>query len=100
MTRSEMAEYLEDADFCIREANGGWIVLAPSEFMEDDDGEFAGLASAVHVFTEVDTILLFLKERMEWFKRERNKGTFDHGDDDYPGEPGKDVKPPRAGKKA
>lgn len=94
MTRGDSDDFLEDIDFCIREANGGWIVMAPSEFLNGDD-ETVGLATAVHVFTEVEAVLAFLKERMEWFKRERNKGCFDHGDDDYPGEPGKDVTPPR-----
>lgn len=90
MSPEQAAEYMRDVDISIREACGGWIVVAPASF--DDEG---GLATDIHVFIETESVLEFVRQRMEWFKRERNKGSFDHGDDDYPGQPDNPVKPPR-----
>jgi len=88
MTREDMGMFAEDVDICIREACGGWIVIAPNEFTDD------GLTTSCHVFTDTGSVLEFVRQRMDWFKRERNKGNFNHGDDDYPGDPQNDPKLP------
>lgn len=89
MTKDDVQGYLGDLDICIREACGGWIVMAPSEFTDD------GLATGIHVFTSDESVIEFVRQRMAWFKRERNKGSFDHGDNDYPGDPSLDPTPPK-----
>jgi hypothetical protein len=94
LSQKELNGYLSKVDICIREASGGWVVVAPDE-RDEDSGQ---IAYGCHVFTSDESVLEFVKQRMAWFKRERNKGNFDHGDDDYPADPDAQPGPPTISK--
>jgi hypothetical protein len=92
MTQEERNDYLDSADVTIREACGGWIVVAPC-WSSADPTEWA---YDVHVFTEAASVLAFVADRLTWIKTNRNRASFGHGDD-YPGDPSTDVVPPTLG---
>lgn len=93
LTQPSADGFLKQFDICVREACGGWIVMAPDD--QDEEGTFA---YGCHVFTSDESVLEFVKQRMAWFKRQRNKGNFDHGDDDYPADPEAKPGPPKISK--